>query len=494
MASRDFDTDVLIVGAGPAGLVLACDLARRGVAFRLIDRRAGPMIASRGKGLQPRTLEVFEDLGVLPQILRLSGPYPLMRFFKGDTVLVERRLNEVVEPTPDVPYPNMLMAGQWNTEEALRSRLAVLGGHVDQNQVLMAITQDDDGISAMLAGRDGAQTVRARYLVGADGGRSSVREALDVAFPGETTPGPRYLFGDVTLEGVDRDVWSLWPGEAGVTGLCPLPHTDKFQLMVALGPNEEPDLDIPTVQRLVQSRSGRDDIVIKTAPWLSLFKPSLRLAERYRVGRAFLVGDAAHVHPPTGAQGLNTSVQDAYNLGWKLALTLKGASKHLLDTYQEERRPIADGVLWLSGNLARMSADGQTRGRETQQLDISYRGGSLAPGPADDASPVAAGDRAPDAPFDTLGGGSRLFEAFMGPRFTLLLFGEAPKPVGLEGLPVRTLRLPSDAALAAATYGISGDGAVLVRPDGYIALIDRAPTTTVAADWLAEHVGLRAAA
>jgi len=478
------DVDVLIVGAGPAGLALACDLARRGVAFRLVERRERPLIASRGKGLQPRTLEVLEDLGVLPDILRLSAAYPPMRTLQGHAVLEERPFAGTFEATPDVPYPNMLMAAQWHTEAVLRARLTALGGGVETGVAFTTLVQDADGVTALLATTSGAQTVRARYLVGADGARSPVREALGIAFRGEALEGPRYMFGDVILEGLDREAWSTWRGAAGMLGLCPLPHTDRFQLMISLRPGEDPAPDLETVRALVKARSERDDIHVVSVEWLSVFAPSLALAEHYGVGRGFLIGDAAHVHPPTGAQGLNTSIQDAYNLGWKLALVVDGAAPRLLETYEEERHPVGRSVLSLVAGLSGASSGLSVRGRATQQLDLTYRGSRLARQGGEPGA-VAAGDRAPDAPYAAAAGPGRLFEAFQGPHFTLLLFGAAPDQVGMDGLPVRTVRLPA-AGPAALAYAITADGLVLVRPDGYLAIHDAKPTPDAVARWFAE--------
>lgn len=482
-APAEPDVDVLIVGAGPAGLALACDLARRGVSFRLIERRERPLIASRGKGLQPRTLEVFEDLGVLPDILRLSALYPPMRALQGHAVLEERPFAQTFEATPDVPYPNMLMVAQWHTEAVLRAHLMALGGGVETGVGFAALIQDADGITATLTTGSGAKAVRARYLVGADGARSAVREALGIAFRGEALEGPRYLFGDVILEGLGREAWSTWRGAAGMLGLCPLPHSDRFQVMMSLQAGEDPALDLETVRAMVRTRSERDDLHVVSVEWLSVFTPSLALAEHYGVGRAFLIGDAAHVHPPTGAQGLNTSIQDAYNLGWKLALVVGGATPRLLETYEEERHPVGRGVLSLAGGLSGASSGLSVRGRATQQLDLSYRGSRLARQESDPGA-VAAGDRAPDAPYDGATGPSRLFEAFKGPHFTLLLFGSAPDQVGLERLPVRVLRLPA-AGSAAQAYGIERDGLVLVRPDGYLAIHEVRPAPEAAARWFA---------
>ncbi|MHA6758554.1 FAD-dependent monooxygenase [Streptacidiphilus sp. PAMC 29251] len=207
------NTAVLIVGAGPAGLVLACELARRGVPHRLVERDERHFAGSRGKGIQPRTQEVFEDLGVIDRVRAFGGPYPPMRAYRGDEVVWEERIAELREPTPEVPYPNPWMLPQWRTGEILRERLAELGGAVELGTALLGLEQDADGVNALLAGPgpDGAERwVRADYVVGTDGGRSTVRRLLGVGFAGETREEERMLLADVRAEGIDREYWHIW--------------------------------------------------------------------------------------------------------------------------------------------------------------------------------------------------------------------------------------------------------------------------------------------
>ena len=487
--SDTFDTEVLIVGAGPAGLVLACELARRGIDFRLIEQRAEPFLASRGKGVQPRTLEIFEDLGLLEAFLQVSAPYPPLRLMSGTTVLGERPFNEQVEPTPDVPYPNMLMSPQWRTDAVLRDRLKALGGAIDDGVALRTFAQDRAGVTAILDARGAERIMRAKYLVGADGGRSQVRTALNLAFPGEAMDVPRILFGDVRVDGLARDAWWIWPTPDGNVGLCPLPHVDTFQLMIPLRPEESPELTGPAVAELFRSRTGRTDLRLYDPTWLSVFTPSLRMAEAFQSGRVFIIGDAAHVHPPTGAQGLNTSVQDAYNLGWKLALVLGGlANPGLLDTYDAERRPIAAEVLGVSSALAQQGGGmaAQPRGRQTQQLDINYRSSALSCDRGAAERPLMAGDRAPDATYVRPDGRrARLFEALCGPEFTLLAFGDPTIDLPSGGPGLQVISLPLGATVAA-TYGASRPTVVLVRPDNYIGLFDENPSPASVSDYFNE--------
>ena len=203
--------------------------------------------------------------------------------------------------------------------------------------------QDAEGVSARISGASGVETLRVRYLVGADGGGSLVRHALDIGFPGKSLD-IRAVVADVSLEGLGRDAWHRFEdGTPNQVSLCPLRGTDLFQLQALIPLEGDIDLSAEGLTAMIMRRTGRKDILIRSVLWVSAYNMNARLADRFRVGRVFLAGDAAHVHPPTGGQGLNTSVQDSYNLGWKIAAVLGGAPEPLLATYEEERRPIASG-------------------------------------------------------------------------------------------------------------------------------------------------------
>ena len=350
--TQEFATDVLICGAGAAGLTLAVDLARRGVSFRLIEKLEQPFHGSRGKGIQPRTLEVFEDLGLVDRVAALGGPYPQQREYRSDGTFTDSDIVERREPTAGEPYTQPLMLPQFLTERAMRERLAELGHRPEFGCELTALEQDENGIIARLSGARGDEVIRVRYLVGADGGRSFVRHTLGVEFPGKTL-GVRAVVADIELTGLERDRWHRF-NEGSMEqqiSLCPLAGTDLFQLQAPIPLEGDIDLSAAGLAAMVATRTGRDDILVRTVSWASAFNMNARLADRYRVGHVFLVGDAAHTHPPTGGQGLNTSVQDAYNLGWKLSAVLGGAPLSLLDSYEEERRPIAASMLGLSTKL-----------------------------------------------------------------------------------------------------------------------------------------------
>lgn len=477
------DTDVLIVGAGPAGLTLACDLARRGVRFRIIDAAASGFPGSRAKGVQPRTLEVFDDLGLVDDILDHSLRYPLLGIHVG-RVTVPWRMMARHEPTDDIPYPETRLIPQYDTDACLRRRLQDLGGNVQFSTRLVRYDElPAGGAVATIAGPQGDETMAVRYLVGADGGASSVRSQAGIRFVGDTDETDRMIVADVAVDGLSRNRWHIWPRSAGgFVALCPLPG-NRFQLMLRLREGESPDRDPAAVDRMVREATGRAGLRVREVAWSSVFRPNVRLAERYRAGSAFLVGDAAHVHTPAGAQGLNTGVQDSYNLGWKLAQVIAGAPDDLLDTYEAERRPVAARVLGLSSELYQGIANrplaAAKRGDEERQLQLSYRGGPLAPEVVGGHGPavVAAGDRAPDGRYRDRGGRvGTLFDAFRGPHFTLLAVGDdavddarrlewPTAGAALEIVPIDT----GGNAGVMSSYGLPGPAHVLVRPDGYVA-------------------------
>lgn len=468
------DTRVLIAGAGPTGLTLAIELARRDVAVRIIDKAETFFVGSRGDGLQPRTLEVFEDLGVLDEVLaRGAAPVP-MRIHVGGEVVGERMMFDPVEPTPEKPYPTGWFLGQSQTEGILRDRLAEFGVRVELNAGLTGFSQSSDGVTATLST---GETVRAEYLVGADGGKSFVRKALGIAFEGTTDESIRMLLGDVHAEGLDRG-YGHWFGDAEnpMRGMMfsPLPGTPWFQFGSPLGDGDlDAETALPAIQARLDALSG-GGITLSDLAWSTVWRPNVRLAARFRDGRVFLAGDSAHVHPPTGGQGLNTGVQDAYNLGWKLA----DGSPELLDSYEVERRTVAARVLGVSTGLMQKYVDGDDdahhRGEETQQLDISYRGGPLSPVGEGALRP---GDRAPDAPLVSSDGTRvRLFELFRGPHTTRLIFGDGPAE-GVRILPAGSVATGTDlvdeGGYAYAAYDVKPGAEVLVRPDGYVWAVSR---------------------
>ena len=321
------------------------------------------------------------------------------------------------------------------------------------------------------------------------------------------------IVGDLHVDGLSRDYWHVWPAaKGGPIGLCPLPNSDLFQVMMQLRPSEEePVLSEEAIRSRWVAATGQKKIRLHDPVWLSLFRPNVRMVDKYRLGRVFLAGDAAHVHTPAGAQGLNTGIQDAYNLGWKLSAVLKGAPASLLDTYQEERLPVAAGVLGLSTKLFK-SRKIPRRGDAERQLLLNYRGSSLCKEIGWDQGKLRAGDRAPDAVWETSSGPARLFDLFRGPHFTMLVFGAQADAAtrdlqwrGTDRLCICSVRRSAAAEDGAiidtggnvqAAYGIADRDNVifLIRPDGYVGLIAAQNWTDAINDYQRVVAGVRTSA
>jgi 2-polyprenyl-6-methoxyphenol hydroxylase-like FAD-dependent oxidoreductase len=405
-----------------------------------------------------------------------------------------------VSPSDDIPYPNTWLIPQYRTDAILHERLSESGVEVEFNSQLVAFSQDTSRVTAKVKHASGQEEeIQAQYMIGADGGASTVRETLGISFPGKTDETDRMIIVDCQTDGLSRKYWHAWPGKKGrFTVACPLPGGDSFQWMIQLQAGEEPDLNEDALNARIQRLTKSKKLKLHDITWTSVFRPNIRLAEHYREGRIFVAGDAAHVHTPMGAQGLNTGVQDAYNLGWKLAQVIAGAPDALLDTYEAERQPVAASVLGRSTKkyeaAAKNDAESRKRGKDEQQLLITYRSGPLGRANLPGTNTLDIGDRAPDAKLTKSDGTPvRLFELYRGPHFTVLGFGEQgaqdvaklywPK-VGarLERIAINAKQPPEgidcnlvDAqASLAKIYGLTSDMVVLIRPDGYIGYIGKA--------------------
>ena len=486
--------DVLVVGGGPTGTALAIDLVRRGLDVRIIDKCGHAFGGSRAKGIQPRSLEVLYDLGALDEILAGGDTYPPLGIHLGP-LCIPWRMIPLHESTTEVPYPNTWLIPQHRTDAALHNRLKRLGRVVEFGRELVRIEQLPDAVVSSVDGAHGSELIHARYLVGADGGSSTVRRALGIGFHGSTDEEDRIVIVDAAVSGLTRDRWHVWPGRGGrFVGACPLPNSNQFQWMIRLRPDEEPPLEEHQIVKRIRTRTGNRGIRLSDITWKSVYRPNIRLVERYRVGRVLLSGDAAHVHTPAGAQGLNTGLQDAYNLGWKLGQVLAGAPDTLLDTYEAERLPIAAAVLKLSTKkyqgISKLDPASIKRGKDERQLSLRYRGGPLAPANADRTATLQVGDRAPDAKLLSAAGGPlRLFEVMRGPHFTSIAWGPHAA-AELKALPwpaagASLTRVAVDAGIGANAdvvladitgnfrriYGLQNETLLLIRPDGYIGSI-----------------------
>jgi 2-polyprenyl-6-methoxyphenol hydroxylase-like FAD-dependent oxidoreductase len=547
-------TPVLIVGAGPTGLTLAIELARRGIPFRLIDRDARRAETSRAIGTQARTVEVFRIMGISEAALHPAVWPRALR-------LAERKRTLASIPFASEPGtgPRLASMDESDTERVLEERLAQLGGRIEQSTELTSFRIDGDRVVATLVGPEGESQVTARFLVGADGAHSAVRRGAGIEFEGASYP-ERFLLVDMDIDwDLSHDEGHVWIGNDDLVAVIPLPGDRRYRIIVPLPSDEsateyESEAAIATAaEALLRQRSGVALRRIGDPFWASAFRIQRRQATRYREGPVFLAGDAAHVHSPVGGQGMNTGIQDAFNLGWKLALAVRGiAAPGLLDTYQAERHPIARSVLrgtHLGTRLALARNPLMEAVREyfvpaavklpsvrrralaaISQLGVNYRGSTLSV----DAVPAAerrgvlrhgrdgikAGDRVPDAALTDSSSGETisLFDLIARGWMLLLLAGRTAAPsdiAGLDGIarlvretvgaevePYIVLSAQTDQALATPvlldTTGEVGsifaenEGMVaLVRPDGYLGYLGAPDQPGALVSYLARVFAMR---
>ncbi|KAJ3757896.1 FAD binding domain-containing protein [Lentinula raphanica] len=452
-------TSVLIVGAGPVGTVLALTLLKNGIAVRIIDK-TGPQVGQKGLGIQPRSLEMHHFLGTLPDILSIARVMPKCTIYKnpgGTEPLKTFQLDPLEEPTPELPYANALMLGQHRQQSIIHRHLQQYGCKIEFHTELLSFEQLDGYVSATVAskdanGKDIVETVRVPYLVGTDGAHSVVRKSLGLTFLGDTRNDVNMVIGDIKVKsGVTRKCWHCW-GDASIRFLTLLPtevDDDIFTFIVS-----GKDLDHAKIAsgkdelvKAISFISDRNEIEFGDLIWISQYRPNIRMVDKFGEGRVFVAGDAAHVHSPMGGQGTNSGVQDSFNLGWKLALVLKGlAPPSLLDSYTEERLPVIATMLQkttllLNRGVANPTGDGSNweRGREIKQLGVNYRGSSIL---VDETTTldndtirtdsyslagdgvIHAGDRAPEAPgLEGSQGVTSLFDIFGPKHHTVLIFG-----------------------------------------------------------------------
>ena len=341
-----FDTDVLIIGAGPSGLTLATSLVKNGIATTVVDRQAAGANTSRAAVVNARTLEVLEDLDVARRLVKKGIQAPRFTIRDRACTLIPIDFSEL--PTD---YPYSLMVPQSTTEKLLLDRLVELGGSVIRPKTLTSITQDADAVTARF---DDGDIIRARYAVGADGMHSTVRQQAGIGFEGGVY-GESFVLADVRLSGeAPADEVILFWAKAGLTVVAPLPG-DIFRIVapVADAP-EQPSARY--IQQILNSRGpGAGRMVVTDVIWGSRFRIHHRVADTYRAGRLLLSGDAAHVHSPAGGQGMNLGIQDAVALADALAGVLGGAPDGTLDDYSAARRPIAQQVVEMTDRLTRLA-------------------------------------------------------------------------------------------------------------------------------------------
>lgn len=526
------DNPILVVGGRTTGLTMACELARHGAPVRIIDKDEGIDPHARATLLHSRTLEILQDLGIVDEVLEKGEKLSGLRHYVDGQLRLEIQLGDV-----ESPYPWGISLGQNHTEEILERHLRKLGVAVERRTELTNFVQHQDRVHATIRHRDGSEeSVDTPWLVGCDGAHSTTRQLNREVFGGEED-SHQHVLADVMVDSdFERDIAHSFLTDRGVLFFFPLPEE---RTMVVAAEHHEPTTEAPTleeIQALVTER-GPSGARVRDPHWLAHFRIHYRLVAHYRHGRVFLAGDAAHVHSLVGGQGMNTGIQDAYNLAWKLALVARGrAPEKILDSYEKERRDIAEDVVRVTKAMTdsyvqwdHLSVEERTRrlrtvvvpeaerqreARHQEELDLDYRKSPICAEPADCglAPSLHAGAQAPDAgPLEYGGQLLTLFELLRGTRHTLLIFpgpDTAWNPRDLAGdigrtygdlLDAYVVTAPGDPPASpssgirqvcdskgalAGRYGITCACLYLIRPDGYIGYRSAPPTSAGLREYL----------
>src|SRR5262245_4013763 len=540
--TTDDQNPVLVVGAGPTGLTMACELARHGAPVRIVDKRPEIDPHCRATGIHCRTLEVFHDLGIVDEIVAAGRPFLAFNEYINGRHVARHPTGGV-----DSPYPFTLQLQQCLTEEILEGLLSRLGVAVERGTELLALKEHPDRVSATLRHRDGREeNIDTPWLIGCDGAHSTVRHLTHQTFPGQEDPH-QYVLTDVNLEGdITPDEGHGFLHDSGVLYLFPLPRgrTLVVATLATLHDDTTEPPSLEMIRALLTERAALAGVRVSDPQWLSYFRINYRLARHYRHGRrTFLAGDAAHVHSPVGGQGMNTGIQDAYNLAWKLALVARDlAPPALLDSYEVERRAVAKDVIKTTRMMTeRFEAFGQLSAAERErlyvnvvvpetearriaqhmeELDVDYRkspicaeggnGKRLAAGPHAGAEALDAGPLLREDQRLTL------FDLLRGPRHTLLLFPGArsgnaswlrlarladatqrahaglvaahlvarPGAAVPSDLPAGTSVVVDAEGVLHRRYGAQAECVYVIRPDGYVAYRSAPAATRRLRDYL----------
>ena len=508
-------TDVLIVGAGPTGLALACQMIRFGIHFRIIDKKEGTTPYSKAIGVHARTLEIYEQIGLADKLIALGTIAEKTKLFAGGKVRGEAVFSELGKGLS--PYPFILLVEQGQHERLLYDYILSHGKDVEWETELEGFSQNDDEVISRLRDASGAVCeVRSKFLIGCDGAKSKVRHDLDLEFSGSTFERMFYV-ADVAIDWeYGHDALQIFLMRNSLLAFFPMVGEKRYRI-VGTFPREFERDEGDILYEEIEERIKLDaeiDLDITNVNWFSTYKVHTRHVKRFSVGRCFLAGDSAHIHSPAGAQGMNTGIQDGYDLAWKLAFVLRGAAKlELLETYNEERLPNArmltqttDRFFGLAAgpnpitallrifvfpyiaNLAfRIDAIKRFVFRRVSQIGINYRGLSLSKGRGD--LKVKAGDRMPWFEVD----GASIYDRIRKPRFHLIVFCNDPAAafgedvLGSLGAIVDTTAVQITTQISR-IFGTDNPFLVLLRPDNYIGLTSHEVSPEIVEDYMRSFI------
>ena len=509
--------DVLVVGAGPVGLVAGAELTRRGVRVRVIDKLTQPTDQSRAIAVHPRSLDMLDRMGLVDELVNTGIKAHAMQLYAGNTRLFRVPLGEV-----DSAFPFTLTTAQTETERVLGEHLDSLGVTVERGVEIVALGQDDAGAHVTLRRDDGTtEQVDASWVIGADGGHSAVRKMVGTKLSGSFA-GERFLLADVDAEHhLDLDAMHTFFAPDGPVVVLPMAH-GRMRFLAEVHDKPGTPLNMhPTqdeLQDIIDRRIG--GIRVLRSHWLTTFEIHHARVPAYRWGRVFLAGDAAHIHSPAGGQGMNTGMQDAFNLAWKLAAVIDGnAGETLLDSYQAERLPVADGVLAFTDRLTKMGtlsgvprrirdvairmishvpAARRFMAETATEVNVRYQDSPITTGRRVQHAKVSAGEHVPHVADAAV---QKQLSAALGSDTGHVVLTVAAAPRGpAAGDPDHTQVLVSmddmliagyDAVIVdpngavAQRFGLKNGGRVVIRPDGYIGAVAALDDTTTVADYFA---------
>lgn len=512
MTERSTKTDVIIIGAGPTGLALACQFIRHGIDFVIIDKKETTTPHSKAIGVQARTLELYEQMGLADKLVELGWKAEKARLIVRGEVRGEADFSRMGQGMSD--YPFVLIVEQGRHETLVYDFIKANGKEVRWRTELESFTQDDAGVTASVKTVNGAtETISAKYLVACDGARSLVRNTLGLTFEGLTFERLFYVADvDVDWE-YTNEALMVFLMKSNLLAFFPMLGKNRWRV-VGTFPEEfakdEGDILYDEIEEQIK-RDAELELDITKVHWFSTYKVHTRHVNKFSEGRCFLAGDAAHIHTPAGAQGMNTGIQDAYNLAWKLALVIKNsADPKLLDSYNEERLENADNLLkttdrffnlvaspepvltylrmhvfpYIAGVAFSIDAVNKFVFPRISQIGIHYRNASLSDHADDSGFEVKAGDRMPYFVAD----GKSIYDKLHAPKFHLLTFWDGQSSSDPEG-PGEVSDLVARHTIplyprVAEIFGTTESFMVLLRPDNHIGMICKGTSLTPIENYL----------